>query len=360
MAKKQTTRFIWPLVILLVLVGLILLLVDPLGWSKPNAEEVKAQDPARMTLCAATADEITAIEITKPLDEPFTLVKEGTNWFVEQGGQRYRAEQTRVDSLLQDLPGLETDSLATDKPDQLASYEVDDAQGVRLIVYTGEKQVACDLLVGKAAPGYQMAFVRKPGEDKVYRASKNVKSLVGFAYSSFRGKQLWPFTPTGATALSIAKPGAAEITSFTRENGGFWQNAGGGNGNQNALNELLQKFSELRINDYVEDTTGVDTGLPVTPSPQLSVTAAEGAFSLELGRKDEEKGQYYVRAQDGHVCLMGEASLKFLLEADLANLKMGQLPEATSTEAEGGAMPGATPATPPAATPVAPPAPGGK
>ena len=339
MAKNQTTRLVWPLIILVVLVGLILLLVDPFGWRKPSAEQVKAEDPARITLCAATADEITAIEIAKPQNQPFTLVKDGANWFVEMAGNRYRAEQMRVDNMLQDLPGLETDSLATDKPDQQASYEVDDAQAVRLIVYTGDKQVACDLLVGKAAPGYQMAFVRKPGEDKIYRATKNVKSLVGFAYSSFRGKKLWPYTPAGALVLTVMPPGSSEPAAFNRENGGFWQNAEGLNGNQNAINELIQKFSELRVNEFVDDLEGVETGLPDMPVPSLSVTAAEGEFSLELGRKDEEKNQYYVRDQDGHVSLVGEGSLKFLLEADLANLKMEQLPEETPEDTAAGVMP---------------------
>ncbi len=352
MAKKQTTRFIWPLIILLVLVGLILVLIDPLGWRKPSAEQLKAQDPARFTLCSATADEITSIEIIKPQNQPFTLVKEGANWFVEMAGNRYRAEQLRVDSMLQDLPGLESDSMATDKADQLATYEVDDAQGVHLIVYTGDKQVACDLIVGKAAPGYKSAFVRKPDETKVYRATKNIKSLVGFAYANFRGKQLWPFSPEGATALTVKLPGAAEGAVFSRQTGAFWQTAAGANGNQNAINELVQKLSELRINDYVDELDGVETGLADPAAPNLSVTATEGAFSLELGRLDEEKGQYFVRDQDGHVSMVGQASVKFLLDADLANLEMEQLPEETPAETDPGAAPEGVPALPPVEPPA--------
>jgi hypothetical protein len=363
--KKQAMRFVWPLAVLVILVGLILLLIDPLGWRKPDAEEVKAQDPERFTLCSLTADDITAIEIAKPAEEPFTLVKDGANWFVEQSGQRYRAEKQRVDSFLQDLPGLGTDSLATDKADKHAEFEVDDAHGILLKVYTGSEQVACDLIVGKGAPGYQSAFVRKPGEDKVYRATKNLKSLVGFALSSFRGKELWPFDPAGANAITVAKAGAGEPAAFTRQTGGFWQNAGGGNGNQNALNELLNAFAKLRVNNFVDDLTGVDTGLPEAPAPTISVTAPEGTFSLELGRLDPEQGQYYVRDQDGHVSLVGEASLKFLLDADVANLKMEQLPDAAPASADAGAEPaGGAPAMPPlgapgAQPPAAPPA-GGK
>jgi hypothetical protein len=353
MAKKQSARLIWPLVVLLVLAGLFLLLVDPFGWRKPSDDELKAQDPARLTLCAAQADDITAIEITKPQEDPFTLVRTGANWFLEKGGKRYRAEQMRVDSLLQDLPGLETDSIATDKADQLAGYEVDDAQGVRLIVYTGEKQVACDLLVGKAAPGYQMAFVRKPGEDKVYRASKNLKSSVGFDYASFRGKALWPFEPKGATEITVAKPGSSDTASFTKTGSDYWKNAGAGNANQNSLNELLTKFSELRVNEYVDDLTGVDTGLPETPAPQLIVKAPEGTFSLEIGKLDPELNQYFVRDQDGYISRVGDASLKFLLDTDIAVLKLEKLPEGAAAGAAIPATgaPGAPPAMPPAQAP---------
>jgi hypothetical protein len=340
MAKNNPMqRLAVPLVILVVLVGLILWLADPFGWQQPTQEELIEQDPARFTLCDADRGEINAIELTKPGEEAFTLVRDGEKWYVERGGQRYLAEQPRVDGFLTALPGLRSDSLATDDAGKHGEFEVDDLQGTGLKVMTGSGDVACELIVGKAAPGYQSAFVRLPGEDKVYRATENLKSLVGFDFKSFRARQLWPFEPSGVTALTVRPAGAEEAATFTREPGGLWLSEDGSNANQNALQEIADKFSKLRINDFEDAPDMEAAGLGEEANPNLAVTASGGEYMLELGSFSEDDAKYYARDHDSHVYRIAQANVKFLEEADLANLRMEVLPEEEGGEAGEAALP---------------------
>lgn len=328
MAKNNPMqRLAGPLVILIVFAGLVLWLADPFGWQQPTQEELIEQDPARFTLCDVDREAVNAIELTKPGEGAFTLVRSGDKWYVERGGKRYLAEQPRVDGFLSALPGLRSDSLATDDAQKHGEFEVDELQGTGLKVMTGNGDVACELIVGKAAPGYQSAFVRLPGEDNVYRATENLKSLVGFDFKSFRARQLWPFEPTGVTALTVRPPGAEEAATFTREPGGLWLNEDGSNANQNALTQIADKFSKLRVNDFENEAELEAMGFGEEALPNLAVTASAGGYELELGSFIEEKSQYYARDHDGYVYRIAQANVKFLEEADLANLRMEVLPE---------------------------------
>ncbi|HES58716.1 MAG TPA: DUF4340 domain-containing protein [Firmicutes bacterium] len=312
-------RFAFPLVILLILVVVFIALIDPAGWfSGPEeAEEERADLPV---LVEMEADEIGAFEFTKPDGVTVRLERDGEQWLLVGEDRTYRALSDRVDKLLEDVPGLAAASVATDKPDKYATFEVDDASATTLSVFGKDGSSETRLIVGKAAPGYTAAFVRLESGPEVYRTNRNVRSPLAFAFDDYRTKQPWSFNQLAAESLKVQPPGGGDYQVYTREDG-VWKNDEGANANQNALTELAQKLSDLRISNFAGESDNPEDAAAAGiegVAPQLVVSGTEGTFTLTIGGKDE--AMRFVADQDGHLYKIGESSLRFYTELDVANL----------------------------------------
>jgi hypothetical protein len=301
-----------PLIILVLLAVVAILVTDPFHWLKPPQTQTNVDAPQEIVLCDVQADQITALEIDQTEDSPFVLEREAGKWYVVRGDQRYDANMERVDKLLDALPGLMSSGLASDKPDKFATFEVDDDQAIHVQVYTGSAEPAVSMFVGKATPSYEGAFVRLAGSDRVYRAAKNIKSLVGFSFRDYRSKEPWKCEPTAVESVTVAPPPDAEgeTMTFTRSEG-FWKTPEGANANQNLLTELVDKISKLKVNDFVDEPDPEVTGL-ADREPNLVLNGPEGELSLTIGALDGS--QYYVADHNGNVYKISEYNLKPYLE----------------------------------------------
>jgi len=319
MAKppNKPNRFIVLIAILLILAIAVAGLVDPFGWLRPTPQEQEAKAGLNKLLCDFSAGKVSAFEIKQPNSELFTLAKEKDQWFAVGGGKRYRADADRVQKLLDGLPGLRADSVATQTVEKHPTFQVDNAQGIALSVFTGGKDPAVKLIVGKADPSYQGCYVRLGDGKDVYRASANVKSLVGFSFRDFRSRKPCPLDEQTAQSITVRAPQAdGGALTFTKKDN-FWKTPDGKNANQNMLNELVKKLGELTINDFVDQPDEKEAGLSGL-TPNVSVTTPAGTFSLTVGAEKDMK--YFVRDQDGLTYSISEYNLKFYTDLDFTKL----------------------------------------
>lgn len=320
--RKRGSKLPMLLGLFVALVGAAVVVTDPFGWRTPAEEVLDAADPGRRVLVDLAADEISAIDIDPPTGEAFRLEREGEDWFVEQGTTRHRADMERVEPLLADLAGLRAESLATSRPEEHAGMEVNDELAIAVSVYSGGAEPLSLLHVGKSAPGFSASFVRVNGDPEVYRAGANIKSQVAYAFNDFRNRKPWSFDPLNVTQLVITPPndplgGALEL----RREGELWQHAGG-NANQNAITELLQRVTELDAGQFADDATPEQTQFPATPS--LRVTTPVREYSLTLGAQDAS--YLYARDQDGVVYQLSDHTLDFYRELDFERLTFDDTP----------------------------------
>jgi len=341
--------------ILALLLVAAFIVVDPLHLLHPTEEKLAAQDPTRRVLVDAKRDDITALDIKQP-EKPgaFKLEKVKDVWYVTNNNKRTRADMERVDALLDDLPGLRSDSIATKDPTQYDEMEVSDGKAIMLQVYKGGVTPAVTLAVGKAAPGYQTSFVRLNGGKEVWRAAKNIKSLVGYEPEDYRSKKPWAFKPEAVTRLTVqqfvaspedpkthaAAPPKGDVPQLAFElKGGLWQH-NGANASQNTIKDLLHSLSDLQITQYAENVDPKVAQLSGR-QPSIVVEAADGKYSLTLGGKDSSF--FYVQDQDGNVYKVSDYALSFYKDLAFGKLTFDDTVKDTKKDAKPSGAAGAAP-----------------
>jgi hypothetical protein len=356
--KKKPNRLLIMGVILAALVVLVVFAADPFGLFKPSEEEREQAQGLSKVLCNVTGMQITAFEIKPPDGDSFRVSKDANGqWHVQIKDKTYRADQARVDKLVEQVPGLKAEGSATKSKDKYPLYEVDAALGIGLKVYTGAETPAASFIVGKADSSYQGCFLLVENDPAVYRANQNIKSLVGFAANDFRTRNPWKFEPATATSITIRPPKGDTPAVTLVKNGEYWQ-VSGKNANQNLVKETLKKLTELTVNDYVDTPDPAQTKM--SPAPAIIVKTNLAEYKLTLGAADNS--QQYVQDQDGWVFRTSEYAMKFYSDLAMDQLTLDDTAKDQAQAGTGapaaGAMPGAAPsAMPPGAgkTPTVPP-----
>jgi hypothetical protein len=357
--NRNKNKTLVPLgIALVVLVGAVLLLANP--FAKPKTDATGAESSgsaaaAAKVLIPAKKEEVTAISILQPKEQEFKLAKNGDSWEATLGDKHYGADQDKVDKLLEALPGLASESMASSNTEKYKDYGVDDESAVKVGIFTGGDKPAATLLVGNSAPGATASFARL-GEDKqVWRTPLNVKALVGFSFKDYRSRKPWTFDPQIVKSLTVRAPGGKPDT-YSFDNG-VWKTASGANANQNLIVKLLEDWSKAAVNDFADDVTpGVTPATaeappaeaagqqpPATPpaarfkvglEPNLAVQTPQGSFSLTLGEKDG--ALYYVADQNKLVYKMAEPGLAFFRELKFDELKIPAAEDAAKPGAPAG------------------------
>jgi hypothetical protein len=365
--------------VLVVLAGVAALLANP--FSKPATDvngAVNAGDSGSgaKVLVASQKDAITAVGIKQNGLDEFKLEKKGDSWTAGQGDKHYKADQDKVDKILEILPGLTSESLASSNADKYKEYGVDDESAMKVEIFAGGDKPASTLLIGESAPGSSSSFVRVDGGKEVWRTAQNVKAPVGFSFRDYRSKKPWPFDPQIVKSLTV-RPVGGQPDKYTFDNG-VWKTASGANANQNDIVKLLEDWSKTTVNDFADDVTpGVTKFTPLPPAapagskpaapappaaeakldvglePNLLVETPQGTFSLTLGEKDGSL--YYVADQDKLVYKIAEPNLAFFRNLKFDELK---IPAAEEAAKSGTAAPGTAAAPGAAITPGTPAAPG--
>jgi hypothetical protein len=343
MSASGKTNLITPIIILLALAAIAFLTLRP----KPAPDSAsQTADASHGMLVDLAADAINRLDVHTPTGTDYSLLKQDDSWFALRDGKQYPADTARVDKLLADLPDLQSEALVSEKAEQHGTFELNEDQAYSLAVYGGGSDPSLTLLVGKSTPNVKGCYVRFVGEDKVYKASANLRTSLGFSFEDFRSKQLWGYDPALADSVTVRQVDetgllTGEPQKFNRKDGLWVLDTDGSNGNQNDLQELVDKFSGLRIQSYIDDPAS----LPIeqydpakSATPCLTVTSGGKNHTLTICGNEE--GNIVVADQDGMVYKTSKSNLGFLLDLDFAKLSFYEEPAAEDAAADAGAEAG--------------------
>jgi len=217
---------------------------------------------------AAKADSVTAVRITGPKDS-VSLERKGTKWTVND----FATDSGMVSDFFSTLRNTKIGELVSTNPANQAAMGVSKDSAWTLSFDVGGK--AHTLLVGKTGPRYATAYVRLPGQDRVYLANGNLRSEVTRPVADWRNKRIVALDTASVHRIEVERDGK----SYTLlRSDSTWTLAGGEAVDKTAVHDILDELSGLQAAGFVEK------GDTLAKSP-------EGAHVLALSASGDTLGQ---------------------------------------------------------------------
>jgi hypothetical protein len=279
----------------------------------------RASDRARPVPSLDVA-QITTVDVTKG-GVTTTLKKEGDTYRVA-APVAYAADPGNAKALWEGLGKMNVSDLVTDQPSKQAEFQVDDKDGVHVLV-KHDAQVLADLIVGKTVGAGTM--VRLPGKNEIWQASGISRFEFDKPASEWRDKSITTFTAADAQKLEVAAKGGAKLSlkkTGTKEGSeDKWQvvdstlkidkldNA--------TANGVISGLASWKANDFADGVKLADAGLE---SPALTITVGlkDGkSVSILVGAKKGEDETYVKKSDAPQVFLVKKYNLERIAKAPI-------------------------------------------
>jgi hypothetical protein len=261
-SEKTLKILVWTLLLAVVLWG-GLTLVSRWTGGGPTAAPALAD-----FFQGAKADSVATVRITGPKDS-VTLERTGARWSVNA----FAADSSTVANFFSTLGNTKIGDLVSTNPANQAAMGISKDSAWTLSFDLGGK--AHTLLVGKSGPRYATAYVRLPGQDRVYLANGNLRSEVTRPANGWRNKRIVAVDTASVHRLEIERDGKSY--ALVRADS-TWTLVGGEPVAKTAVHDILDELSGLQAAGFMEEG---DT-LAATP---------EGAHVLALSASGDTLGQ---------------------------------------------------------------------
>ena len=325
------TRLIWMLVVLLVLA------LGAYFIERPRLETEKAAREGTVVapklFAEISKDAISKIVINDGLSEK--TIKKGDDglWVVSDDGTNFwKTDKSKIDEVLENVTkDLTTDNLASESKDKHEKFEVTETLGTKVSVYTNGAEPAGVFFVGKQGPDYISTYVRRDGDEKVYRIPIQLTTIYGRETNGWRDKHLWEFVPSSVTEAYFK---FAENAFRVKKEAEEWQLLEPETGKANGvkIESELKALSELEGAGYVVKTLE-EAGLD-KPESEIRLKMADGG-EIAVFISAENEGYYdaYVEGKPESILHIPKADIGTLFITAVSQLKFD--PNLT----EGGAKP---------------------
>jgi hypothetical protein len=294
--KKE---YLVPAAIILVLLAYLLL-----GTGK---NKMSYEVPRLKTIASGEIDKIEIQQASGTL----TLTGKEDKWSIQP--QSYRADPTKVESMLAKIENLSLSELASEKEDY-QRYDLTEDKKIHVKAFKGEELLR-EFDIGKTPSTYRHTFVRLQDDTRVYYARESFRSDFAYELKDLRHKVVMEFDTNEISALKIEHEGTvyefaktmipipppAEAEKEESEAGEeaesaaapteeeAWVLPDGKQAEKSQVDSIVSSLSNLLCDDFLEDQGQEDLGDPI-----YSVTAKGGKdFNLQIFTKQEDDDGKY-------------------------------------------------------------------
>ncbi|MBM3889582.1 MAG: DUF4340 domain-containing protein [Verrucomicrobia bacterium] len=234
-----------------------ILLVDKSLLTKLDrkVEEFRDKSVAEFTTLQATRLEITqakkAIELVKAPKPGVAASVTDKVWRIAQP-LNARADQGKVDGLLDKLRDLKAENFVTDKPADLKTYELDQPQ-IELTVYTSEQEGALIVQFGGALKDdATKVYCKRKGSDTILAVKSDIVKDFTVQMNDLRDKKLADFSTDDAKQVAI---NFANQTIRLDKDGEDWKlvEPEAVKADSSEVSTLLSTLSGLEAKEFVAD-----------------------------------------------------------------------------------------------------------
>ncbi|MCK9460419.1 MAG: DUF4340 domain-containing protein [Proteobacteria bacterium] len=264
-----------------------------------------ARQSAKSALVPLPAERLSRIEIKRhepsqdPMDDEFiTLEREGDVWSMTKP-VAYPVNATSVAKMVEALGALKTIDVISDNKAKHAVLEVDDALGIEVKAFDGEKQLA-GFIVGVSRG--DMTMVRLPGKDEVYRVKGAIRTTFNKSVKNLRDHTVTKLDRGSVVRVRITGPeGVFEMAKKGDGKDAKFEPVGDPiqNFDTRKADGLANALTGLSARDFVDapvtdDVSGLGEGA-MRVVFEAAKDGVKGTFTVLIGKTLEKERETYVK-----------------------------------------------------------------
>ena len=267
----------------LIAAGLALLL---LLWGA-SALLSRGSDSVRgsLDLHAPAMADVDAITIVKSADTIALARQSATAWTVNG----HPATLASVTDLFQALRDTTPPELVAQDSSSFRRLQVDSAGG-RWLRLRRSGKVQLELVVGGRGPDFESAYLRRPGDTRVYLWRGRLGSTVDRTLDDWRDKRIAALAPDSVAALEVVR--GKERYALTRA-GKAWK-VNGAAADSGAVARYLDRLKAITAARFATQSE-IDSTRTARPGRRLTVRGARGGSMLLSLAFDSTAGAFVVR-----------------------------------------------------------------
>jgi hypothetical protein len=206
---------------------------------------------------------------------------------------RYPASQAGINDLFHAVRDSVSAELVAESPSSFARMGVDSGRARLVRLVAGGKTLA-QVLVGEPSPGYDAAYVRFPGDARVYRWPGRLPTLVGRPVDDWRDRQIGAVVPESIAVVEIQRAGRR---TTLRKRGTRWLLSSGAPADTAAVTRFLEHFRTVSAAGFATERQA-DSLRFARPRARVSVRGTGDRLLLALTFDSTASG-YWVRRPEG-------------------------------------------------------------
>lgn len=234
--------------------------------------------------------------VVKSSTKKVSLEKKEEGWLISDA-DGFTADPQLVNSALDTIKSFTRDNIASKNPKKHDIFEVNQGKGVVVNISDADQKILAHFYIGKTGPNFFSTYLRKEGSNEVVLAEGSIKSTFDKSIKNWRDKNILTFTPDYITQLTLKTP--EEEIVLKKDEEGDWQinKPENAKAKKEEVDSIVTTISSLKAIDFAED---YDLKKYQLDNPQITITAIledKVEKSLLIGKKHEDKSQYYVKNQ---------------------------------------------------------------
>jgi hypothetical protein len=257
---------------------------DNVRYELPDVGKIETADVSKITI--------------NRKDSGITLIKENNTWLV--GPEKYPADPSAVDKMLDQISGLTLTALASESKNY-SLYELDDARKIEVRAFKGDDIIRI-LNIGKPSSSYRHTFVMINDDYRVFHAEGNLRNDFDKTIPDLRDKRVMAVKDEiteltleeGKKKMTIERavaPVSVDVTKTEKEAaepeaaGPKWVTSDGRAVKDSEIDNMISSLSDYRCDEFIKGKTKEDFKSPVF----TATFKGNKDYSISFYQKQDEK-----------------------------------------------------------------------
>ena len=268
-------KFIWLLVVLVLLGGYIFV------FENPFKEKEKQEAEQNISLYGIKERHIFYIDISNPGEEKIELLKKNNSWFIKNA-DNYFADNEIVSQVVESILALKKGPVISNNSNNWSKFEVTPETGIEVVVKNVDARELAHFFIGKNGPSYASQYIRRNNLDNVILQNQNLKMHFSRPLDAWKDRTILSLEKENINTIKVAAKDSTENFELIRSGTGWLLNEE--IVDQPKVDVVLNAVTDLKTTDF--------------PKTEIEVTAENADYVVEVVLTNNSSQKLLIQATD--------------------------------------------------------------